>query len=89
MGLLDFLEQRRGGGLLSGMFPEPQSFADAGPAVPDFPGGAGHWLGSNGSTRIGLGAGVAAGSNWGNGLSNGFSDALAGGAFDPHRAGQS
>jgi hypothetical protein len=84
-----FLEQRRSGGLLSGMFPEPQSFADAGPAVSDFPGGADHWLGSNGSTPIGLGAGVAGGSNWGNGLSNGFPNALVGGAFDPHRAGQS
>ncbi len=89
MGLLDFIEQRRSGGLLSGMFPEPQSFADAGPAVPDFPGGAGHWLGSNGSTPIGFGAGVAGGSSWGDGLSNGLPNALAGGALDPQRAGQS
>jgi hypothetical protein len=89
MGLLDFLEQRRNGGLLSAMFPEPQSFADAGPAVPDFPGATGHWLGSNGSTPSGLGAGIAGGSSWGDGLSNSFPNALAGGMFDPRHAGQS
>src|SRR5712692_7887170 len=89
MGLFDFLEQRRSGGLLSGMFPEPQSFADAGPAVPDLPGGAGHWLGSNGSTPVGLGAGIAGGGSWGDGLSASFPNAPAGSSFDPLRAGQS
>jgi len=89
MGLLDFLEQRRSGGLLSGMFPEPQSFADAGPAVPDFLGGAGHWLGSNGSTPVGLGAGIAGGGSWGDGLGNGFPNTFGDLALDPQRAGQS
>ena len=89
MGLFDFLDDRRGGGLFGGLFPDPpqqQPDRDAGNAVPGFLGGVGHWLGDNSSTLIGLGAGLAGGRNWGEGLSKGLQNALTARALDRQRA---
>jgi hypothetical protein len=51
-------------------------------------GGLGNWLGSNSSTLMGLGAGIAGGKTWGEGLSKGFQNAASGRALDQQRAGQ-
>jgi len=51
-------------------------------------GGLGNWLGNNGSTLVGLGAGIAGGRSWGEGLSKGFQNAMSGRALDQQRAGQ-
>jgi hypothetical protein len=51
-------------------------------------GGLGNWLGNNSSTLMGLGAGIAGGKTWGEGLSKGLQNAMSGRALDQQRAGQ-
>src|SRR5262245_11163962 len=49
-------------------------------------GGLGSWLGNNSATLMGLGAGIAGGRNWGEGLSKGFQNAMTGRALDRQRS---
>jgi hypothetical protein len=46
------------------------------------------WLGDNSTTLLGLGAGLAGGRNWGEGLGQGFKLAMGGRALDQQRAAQ-
>jgi hypothetical protein len=48
-------------------------------------GGLGHWLADNGATLMGLGAGIAGGRTWGEGLSKGFQNAMTGRSLDRQR----
>jgi hypothetical protein len=48
--------------------------------------GLGEWLGNNSATLMGLGAGIAGGRNWGEGLSKGFQNAMTGRALDQRRS---
>jgi len=69
------------------MPPSPQaSFQDQGSG--SVLGGLGNWLGNNSSTLMGLGAGIAGGRNWGEGLGKGLQNAMSGRALDQQRAGQ-
>jgi hypothetical protein len=51
-------------------------------------GGLANWLGNNSSTLMGLGAGIAGGRSWGEGLGKGLQNAMSGRALDQQRAGQ-
>src|SRR5712691_142794 len=74
--------------------PTPQPMPPLPPAPPqDYGsgavlGGLGNWLGNNSSTLMGLGAGIAGGKTWGEGLSKGLQNAMSGRALDQQRAGQ-
>ncbi len=63
------------------------------PAMPQQQGGGffsglGDWLGNNRSALMGLGAGIAGGRTWGEGLSKGFQNAMTGRALDQQHAAQ-
>ena len=60
--------------------------SDEAPGSGDLLGGFGNWLGNNSSTLMGLGAGIAGGRTWGEGLSKGFQNAITGRALDQRRA---
>jgi hypothetical protein len=66
------------------MPPLPQDYGSSGSVL----GGLGNWLGNNSSTLMGLGAGIAGGKTWGEGLSKGLQNAMSGRALDQQRAGQ-
>lgn len=60
------------------------------PATPQDQGGGllgalGEWLGNNRSALMGFGAGIAGGSNWGEGINKGWQNAMAGSAHDQKR----
>lgn len=68
----------------SPLLPMPQS------ATPQDQGGGllgalGEWLGNNRSALMGFGAGIAGGSNWGEGINKGWQNAMAGSAHDQKR----
>ena len=49
-------------------------------------GALGEWLGNNRSALMGFGAGIAGGSNWGEGINKGWQNAVAGSSLDQKRA---
>ena len=61
------------------------------PPIPQPPGGSflsgvGDWLANNRSALMGLGAGIACGRTWGEGLSKGFQNAMTGRTLDQQHA---
>jgi hypothetical protein len=59
------------------------------PPAGGFLSGLGDWLANNRSALMGLGAGIAGGRTWGEGLSKGFQNAMSGRALDQQHAAHS
>jgi hypothetical protein len=67
---------------MPGILPDWLDDGEASPAR----GLLGDWLGNNSATLMGLGAGIAGGRTWGEGLSKGFQNAMTGRALDQRRS---
>ena len=82
---------------LSGEWPGETAPSDAATAAAPTPqppdggllGGLGDWLANNRSALMGLGAGIAGGRTWGEGLSKGFQNAMTGRTLDQQHAAHS